>query len=418
MLGSRRVVVTGMGILSPVGNTLESAWQAILSGSSGVSTIQEFDASEYAVKIYAGIKGFETFCQDVDILDSKDCRRLSAFIQYAVCTAWHAYIDSGLNIDESNATRVGAFIGSGVGGLPMTEKMSLALSQHGPKKVTPFFVPGSITNMASGVVSQKLNCQGPNLSMVSACASGSHSIGYAARAIAYGDADVMFAGAAEKSSSPIGIAGFSSLKALAANFNDAPSKASRPWDKARNGFVLGDGAGVLVLEEYEHARKRGAKIYAELTGFGMSSDAYHLTQPEPNGRGMLHAMRSALNDAGVSPEVVDYINAHGTSTPLGDMIEYGAVEKLFGSSRSDLVMSSTKSMTGHLLGAAGAIEAIFSIMAIRDNIAPPTINLDNPEDGIHINLAPNAAVKHKIDVAISNSFGFGGTNSCLVFSGL
>ncbi len=361
---------------------------------------------------------WDTVSAGFEILDEQDRRRLSEFIQYGAYAAWHAYLDSGLEINELNANRVGVIIGSGIGGLPMIEDVSVALHNHGARKVKPFFVPASIINMTSGFVSQKLNCQGPNLSMVSACASGSHSIGYAARTIAYGDADVMFSGAAEKASNPLGIAGFASMKALSTNYNDDPTKASRPWDKARNGFVLGDGAGVLVLEEYEHACKRDAKIYAELTGFGMSSDAYHIARPEPNGKGIYLAMRNALTDAKLEPQAVDYINAHGTSTPLGDMIEYNSVENLFDAGSPNLMMSSTKSMTGHLLGAAGAIEAIFSIMAIKDNIAPPTINLDNPEDSITLNLVPHTAKKHNIKNAMSNSFGFGGANSCLVFSDL
>jgi 3-oxoacyl-[acyl-carrier-protein] synthase II len=418
MSSSRRVVVTGLGIVSPVGNSVESAWSAVVAGKSGVTPIQHFDADTFPCKIYAGISDFDSCLRNSDVIEKKYQRRIGEFIQYGAYASSMAWHDAGLADHAINPQRIGVVIGSGIGGIGMISDTSLVLDKSGPRRVQPFFIPGSIINMASGYVSQKFNCQGPNVSMVSACASGAHSIGFAARSIAYGDADVMLSGAAEHASCALSIAGFCSLKALSSGYNDTPAKASRPWDKNRDGFVLGDGSGVLVLEEYEHARQRGAQIYAEVSGFGMSSDAFHFTQPEPEGRGMCLAMQNALDDASLSPEDIDYVNAHGTSTPMGDMIEYGAVARLIHSRRQDLIMSSTKSMTGHLLGAAGAIEAVFSIMAIKENIAPPTINLDNPEEDCSINLVPHEAQQHVINKVMSNSFGFGGTNVSLIFSSI
>jgi 3-oxoacyl-[acyl-carrier-protein] synthase II len=406
---SRRVVVTGVGILCPVGIDLKSSWQAIKSAQSGITLIEHFDTTGFATRIAGLVPAHDS------VMDPKDRRRMDTFIDYGVCAAHQALMDSGLLITDENAHRVGVAIGSGIGGLSVLEKNILTLDKHGPRKVSPFYIPGSIINMCSGYVSQFLNCQGPNYSLVSACASGAHSIGYAARSIAYGDADVMLAGGTEGASTPSGIAGFSNLKALSRR-NDSPSEASRPWDSDRDGFVLGDGAGVVVLEEYESAKARGAEIYGELIGFGMSGDAHHITAAEPNGRGMYASMQNALADAGINPDQLDYINAHGTSTPLADPIEHAAVKRLLGDGYSNTPMSSTKSMTGHLLGAAGAIEAIFSLMSIRDNVAPPTINLQNPADGCDMNLVPQTAQERSINHVLSNSFGFGGTNVSLVFS--
>ncbi len=411
MQSARRVVVTGLGAVSPVGNTVPLAWQAITEGRSGVGVNTEFDTAGFATTIAALVKDFDPG----DAVDVKSRRRLDVFLHYAMVAALEAFTDSGLVITESNAGRVGVAIGSGVGGLPLIESQSLLLDKMGPRKVSPFFIPGSIVNMASGWVAERLSCQGPNVSMVSACASGAHSIGYAARTVAYGDADVMVAGGAEKASCPVGIAGFNAARALSTR-NDAPEAASRPWDKDRDGFVLGDGAGVLILEEYEHAKARGAQVYAEVLGFGMSGDAYHMTAAEPNGRGMVAAMQLAVQDARLPLTAVDYINAHGTSTPLADPIEMNAVKQVFGEHAYDLCISSTKSMTGHLLGAAGALEAVFSVLALRDNIAPPTINLDTPETGCDLHCVPHEAISRELNVVLSNSFGFGGTNTSLLFS--
>ena len=408
---SRRVVVTGIGILSPVGVDLRSSWQAINSGCSGVQSISHFDTTGFTTTIAGMVPEYES------VMDAKDRRRMDRFIDLGVCASHQALSDSGIVITEDNAHRIGVSIGSGIGGLELIEKNIQALGNSGPRKVSPFYIPGTIINMCSGYVSQLYNCRGPNLAMVSACASGAHSIGYAARSIAYGDADVMLAGGAESASTPSGIAGFSNLKALSRR-NDSPEQASRPWDDDRDGFVLGDGAGVVVLEEYESAKARGATIYGEVIGFGMSGDAHHITAAEPGGRGMYASMSNALADAQINADALHYINAHGTSTPLADPIEHAAVKRLLGNSASRVPMSSTKSMTGHLLGAAGAIEAIFSLMAMRDNIAPPTINLHNPAAGCDMNLVPHEAQEHTIDCVLSNSFGFGGTNVSLVFAAI
>lgn len=409
-MAKRRVVVTGMGIVSPVGSTVETAWTNILAGRSGIGPVTAFDVSAYPVRIGGAVKGFQ-----VDqYLNPKEAKKMDAFIHYGIGAAVQAIRDSGLEITEANADRIGTFIGSGIGGLPGIEEGHSSFLKGGPRRLTPFFVPRSIINMVSGNLSVLYGIKGPNLAVVTACTSGTHSIGLAGRLIAYCDADVMIAGGAEMATTPTGLCGFAAARALSMR-NDEPEKASRPWDKDRDGFVLSDGAGVVVLEEYEHAKRRGARIYAELIGFGMSGDAYHMTLPPPDGDGARRAMAQCLRDAGLNPSEVDYINAHGTSTPAGDKIESDAAKAVFGDHASHLAMSSTKSMTGHLLGAAGGVEAIFSILAIRDQVAPPTINLDHPEPGCDLNYVPHNAQERRIKVALSNSFGFGGTNGTVVF---
>ena len=412
MVQKRRVVVTGLGMLSPVGGTAEESWQNLLAGKSGITTIEHFDTSEKKKKIAGLVKNFNP--EDWGIT-RKDERKMDLFIQYGIAAGLMALQDSGLEINESNCTRVGEMIGSGIGGLGLIEQNIEALVKKGPRGISPFFVPSTIINMVSGHISILKGLRGPNLATVTACATGTHAIGISARLIAAGDADVMLCGGSEKASTPMGIGGFSALKALSTR-NDEPEKASRPWDQDRNGFVLGDGAGILVLEEYEHAKARGAKIYAELVGFGMSGDAYHMTATAEDGSGAKLSMENALRDAGIEPEQVNYINAHGTSTHIGDISELRAVKAIFGDAPQHTCMSSTKSMTGHLLGAAGAIEAVISVLAIRDQICPPTINLENPDPEVgDFNLVPNVAQKHDIEYALSNSFGFGGTNGSLLF---
>lgn len=405
----RRVVVTGLGIVSPLGNTIPLAWEAILHGKSGVNKITSFDASPLPTKIAAQVKGFDPSLS----LTDKEIRRTDLFVQYSVEAARQAVEDSGLKLTEELAPHAGVAIGSGIGGLPGIEDNCRALDAGGPRKISPFFIPGSIINMAAGLVSMKHHFMGPNISIVTACTTGAHNIGHAARMIIHGDADVMIAGGAEMSTTMLGIGGFNAIKALSTR-NDDPEKASRPWDKDRDGFVLGEGAGVLILEELEFAQRRGAKMYAELVGFGMSSDAYHMTAPCPDGAGFVLSMKNALADAGLPLESVDYINAHGTST-MADVIEAQAVKTAFGQHAYELAISSTKSMTGHLLGAAGAVEAIISVLAIRDQVAPPTINLDNPDQGCDLNFVPHTAQPRKLNVTLSNSFGFGGTNGTLIF---
>ncbi|MFN3586683.1 MAG: beta-ketoacyl-ACP synthase II [Moraxellaceae bacterium] len=409
-MSRRRVVVTGLGMLTGLGNTVDATWAGIVAGKSGISTIDHFDASAYPTR-FAGL------IRDLDLdayMPAKEARRMDEFIQYGMVAGSQALADSGLAVTAENAPRIGVSIGSGIGGLSSIERNKELLMAEGPRKISPFFVPGSIINMAAGMLAIRFGLKGPNIAVTTACTTGSHCIGLAARMIAYGDADVMLAGGAEKGSSPLGMAGFSAARALSTR-NDDPQAASRPWDRDRDGFVLGDGAGVLVLEEYEHAKARGAKIYAELIGFGMSDDAFHMTAPSENGEGAAAAMRNALRDAGIAPEAVDYVNAHGTSTEAGDVAESQAIESVFGAHAQKLAVSSTKSMVGHLLGAAGAVEAIFSVLAIRDNIAPPTINLDNPAEGCRLDYVPKVARPMQIDVALSNSFGFGGTNGSLIF---
>jgi 3-oxoacyl-[acyl-carrier-protein] synthase II len=402
-----------MGIVSPVGSTVETAWANILAGRSGIGPVTAFDVSGFPVRIGGAAQGFQV----EQYLNLKEARKMDTFIHYGIGAAMQAIQESGLEITEANADRVGAYIGSGIGGLPGIEEGHSAFLKGGPRKLTPFFVPRSIINMISGNLSVMYGFKGPNLAVVTACTTGTHSIGLAGRLIAYGDADVMIAGGAEMATTPTGLCGFAAARALSTR-NDEPEKASRPWDKDRDGFVLSDGAGVMVLEEYEHARRRGARIHAELIGFGMSGDAYHMTLPAPDGDGARRAMVCALRDAGLNPEAVDYVNAHGTSTPAGDKIESDAVKTVFGEQAYQLAMSSTKSMTGHLLGAAGAVEAIFAVLAIRDQVAPPTTNLDEPEPGCDLNYVPHQAQERRIRVALSNSFGFGGTNGTVIFRAL
>jgi 3-oxoacyl-[acyl-carrier-protein] synthase II len=409
-VSKRRVVVTGLGIVSPVGLNLKQTWSNIVAGVNGVVEITEFDASEFPVRIAATVKNFDASA----VVPPKEQKKMDTFIHYGLVAADEALRDSGIEITDSNAERIGVSIGSGIGGLPMIEANHTKMLNGGPRKISPFFVPGSIINMISGNFSIMYGTRGPNIAMVTACSTGTHSIGQAARMIAYGDVDVMIAGGAEKASSPLGVSGFAAARALSTR-NDDPAAASRPWDIDRDGFVLGDGAGVLVLEEYEMARKRGANIYAEVAGFGLNSDAYHMTQPVADGSGAARCMQMALNDAGLNAADVDYVNAHGTSTPAGDIAETNAIKTAFGSHAGKLAVSSTKSMIGHLLGAAGGVEAVFSVMAIRDGVAPPTINLENPGEGCDLDYVPNTARNMNIDVAVSNSFGFGGTNGTLVF---
>jgi len=410
-MSKRRVVITGMGMLSPVGNDVSTSWSAVCAGRSGIGQIDRFDASEYGTRIGGAVK-------DLDIepwLSSKEARKLDAFIHYGLIAAQQAVDDSGLEqFDKLDKERVGIAIGSGIGGLEYIEKNIIQMEKAGPRKVSPFFVPASVINMISGNAAIRFGYKGPNIAIVTACTTGTHNIGYAARTIAYGDADVMLAGGAEMATTRSGIAAFSSARALSTR-NDEPEKASRPWDKERDGFVLSDGAGVLVLEDLEHAKARGATIYGEVVGFGMSDDAHHITAPPADGDGAARSMANALRDAGLKPEEVDYINAHGTSTLVGDVAEVAAVKAVFGGHAQKLAMSSTKSMTGHLLGAAGAVEAIFSVLALRDGILPPTINLDNPDEGCDLDFVANQSRKSDVRVALSNSFGFGGTNGTLIF---
>ncbi|WP_374658026.1 beta-ketoacyl-ACP synthase II [Phenylobacterium sp.] len=422
----RRVVVTGIGLLTPLGQGAEITWKAILDGKSGAGRITTFDPTDYACQVACEVPRVDgrggggadvpgSFNPD-DTLAPKDQRRVDDFILYAIAAADEAVKDSGWVAEtEEQKERTGVIIGSGIGGLATIEKTSVELAEKGPRRVSPFFIPSALINLASGQVSIRYGFKGPNHSVVTACATGAHAIGDAARLIKYGDADVMIAGGAEAAICPVGIAGFIACRAMSTGFNDNPEKASRPYDKDRDGFVMGEGAGVLVLEEYEHAKARGAKIYAEVAGYGLAGDAYHITAPAEDGDGGFRAMRAAINDAGIDVADIDYVNAHGTSTPLGDEIELGAVTRLLGDAAKNLTMSSTKSATGHLLGAAGAIESAFTVLAIRDQIAPPTINLENPSVETEIDLVPNKAKPMKIDVALSNSFGFGGTNASVVF---
>ena len=410
----RRVVVTGMGIVSPVGSNIKSAWQNILAGKSGIRPITHFDATLFNTQ-FSG-----TVSDDFDIKDYmsvKEARKMDLFMHYGYAAGIQAVEDAKLNITQANADRIGIAIGSGIGGLPGIEKGHKAFLKSGPRRISPFFVPSNIINMIAGHLSIKYGMKGPNYAIVTACSSGTHNISDAARLIICGDADVMVAGGAEMAGSEMGVGGFSAAKALSSN-NADPQGASCPWDKNRDGFVLGDGAGVIVLEEYEIAKARGAKIYAELIGSGMSGDAFHMTAPPADGEGAARCMRNALQSAGIQPEDVDYINAHGTSTPAGDKAETQAVKQAFGDHAYKVAISSTKSMTGHLLGAAGGIEAIFSILAIRDQIAPPTINLNNPDPDCDLDYVPNQARKMDINIALSNSFGFGGTNGTVVFKRL
>ena len=409
-MSRRRVVVTGLGIVSPVGTGVPAAWKSILAGQSGITRISRFDPSAFSSQIAGEVKGFDP----ATYLSAKEARRFDTFIHYGLAGAIEAIKDSGLDFEREQREQVGVCIGSGIGGLPLIENTHDAFLAGGPRKITPFFVPGSIINLISGQLSIMYGLKGPNLAVVTACTTANHSIGEAGRLIEYGDADVMVAGGSESCVSPLGVGGFCAARALSSR-NDDPAGASRPWDKDRDGFVLGEGAGILVLEEYEHARKRGAKIYCELAGYGMSADAHHITAPCEDGEGAVRCMSNALRNAGLNRDQVDYVNAHGTSTPLGDVAETVAVKNCFGDHARKLAVSSTKSMTGHLLGAAGGIEAVFSALAIRDQVAPPTINLVNQDPQCDLDFVPNTARKMKIGVVLSNSFGFGGTNGSLVF---
>jgi len=407
----RRVVVTGLGVISPLGNEVEPVWRNILSGKSGITLIDTFDVSNFSARIAGLVRGFDPLQYGIS---AKDARKMDMFVQYGICAAVQAIQDAGLTAHPDNAHRIGVSIGSGIGGLGFIEKNHEELLSSGPRRISPFFIPGAIINMSAGYVSMMYGYKGPNLAFATACTTGCHSIGIAARSIVYGDADIMVAGGAEKASTPLGLGGFAAARALSTR-NDAPEKASRPWDSQRDGFVLGDGASVLVLEEYEHAKKRGAKIYAELAGFGMSASAYHITQTSEGGLGEAAAMINALRDANIQAEQVDYVNAHGTSTPVGDVGECLAIKVALGERAKQIGISSTKSMTGHLLGAAGAIEAMFCVLALRDQIAPPTINLDSPGENCDLDFIPHHAREMKMEVCVSNSFGFGGTNGAFVF---
>ncbi|MEJ2360646.1 MAG: beta-ketoacyl-ACP synthase II [Gammaproteobacteria bacterium] len=409
-MSKRRVVITGLGMVSPVGLNVKSSWEAILAGKSGIAPITHFDVSDFSVRFGGSVRDFDV----TSIMSSKDARKMDTFIQYGMAAAIEAIADAGLEVTDTNAERIGVAIGSGIGGLGTIEKNYEAYSNGGPRKISPFLIPASIINMISGHVSIRYGFKGPNIALVTACATATHSIGDAARIIEYGDADVMVAGGAEMATTIEGLGGFAAARALSTR-NDDPQTASRPWDKDRDGFVLSDGAGVVVLEEYETAKQRGANIYAEVIGYGMSGDAYHMTSPSEGGDGARRCMQYAMRNAGISPEQVDYINAHGTSTPAGDVAEIHAVKGAFGNHASNVAMSSTKSMTGHLLGAAGGIESIFTALAIRDQVAPPTINIFNQDPECDLDLVPATARNMKIDVALSNSFGFGGTNATLVF---
>ena len=409
-MARRRVVITGLGIVSPVGIDVKEAWSSIVAGKSGITRITRFDASAFPTQIAGEVKGFDV----AKWLSPKEARRFDTFIHYGLAASIDALKDSGLDLERENREQIGVCVGSGIGGLPLIEETHNALLAGGVRKISPFFIPGSIINLISGQLSIMHGLKGPNLALATACTTANHCIGEAGRLIEYGDADVMVAGGAEAAISPLGVGGFNAARALSTR-NDAPELASRPWDVDRDGFVLGEGAGVLVLEEYEHAKKRGARVYAELAGYGMSADAHHITAPCEDGEGAARCMVNAIRNAGVSPDAVDYINAHGTSTPLGDIAETIAVKRCFGGHAKKLAVSSTKSMTGHLLGAAGGVEAVFSVLAIHHQIAPPTINLVRQDPQCDLDYVPNSARNMKIRTVLSNSFGFGGTNGSLVF---
>jgi 3-oxoacyl-[acyl-carrier-protein] synthase II len=410
-MSKRRVVVTGLGIVSPLGNDLASSWDGVINGRSGIGAVTHFDASTMTTRIAGQVKNFDSS----PWISAKDAKKMDEFIHYGVAASFMAIQDAGLEINEANADRIGVLIGSGIGGLLGIEQQTIKLHEGGPRKVSPFYVPSTIINMLPGQVSLMTGAKGPNFSAVSACATSNHSIGVAMRLIQYGDADVMIAGGGERGSTPSAMGGFCAMKAMSTR-NDEPERASRPWDAERDGFVLGDGAGILILEEYEYAKARGARIYCELIGFGASSDAFHMTAPSEDGEGAARCMTAAIRDAGVSVDRIGYLNAHGTSTPLGDLAETMAIKRTLGDHAYKTMVSSTKSMTGHLLGAAGGVEAIFSVMALHTGIIPPTINLENPSEGCDLDYVPNAARKMPIRNALSNSFGFGGTNGSLVFA--
>ena len=412
-MSSRRIVVTGTGLISPVGNTVESGWEAVCNGQSGIGPITDFDVSQLGTRIAGEIRDFEV----TDYIYGKEARRYDTFVHYGLAAAQDAMRQAGL-IDVDHAIdpeRVGFAVGSGIGGISAIEKNMMIYRDKGPRRISPFYIPGAIVNMVSGILSIQYGYKGPNIAVVSACTTSTHSIGLAARMIKYGDADVMVAGGTEYATTPTSMAGFITAKAMTTR-NDDPTAASRPWDRDRDGFVLSNGAGIMVVEELEHAKARGANILAELTGFGMSGDAYHMTSPPADGEGAARCMGIALKDAGINPDQVDYINAHGTSTMLGDRAETDAVKTIFGDHAYRMPVSSTKSMTGHMLGAAGGAEAVFTVLAIRDSVLPPTINMDNPGEGCDLDFVPNEAREMPVEIALSNSFGFGGTNGTLVFS--
>jgi 3-oxoacyl-[acyl-carrier-protein] synthase II len=406
----RRVVVTGLGCVSPIGNTLADTWAALIEGKSGIATITKFDAAPFSTRFAGEVKGFNI----EDYIPGKEARHMDTFIHYGMAAGIQAIQDSGLAVTDENADRIGVIVGSGIGGLPMIEETHAELTNRGARRISPFFVPASIINMISGHLSIKYGLKGPNLAIVTACTTGLHCIGAAARMIEYGDADVMVAGGAESTISPLGLGGFAAARALSAR-NDDPATASRPWDKDRDGFVLGEGAGVMVLEEYEHAKARGAKIYAEVLGFGMSADAYHMTAPLENGDGARRCMVAAMNNAQINVDAVDYVNAHGTSTPLGDVAETIAIKRALGDSAKKVVVNSTKSMTGHLLGGAGGLESVFTVLAVDRQISPPTINIFNQDPDCDLDYCANSARDMNITIAVKNSFGFGGTNGTLIF---
>jgi 3-oxoacyl-[acyl-carrier-protein] synthase II len=406
----RRVVITGLGCVSPIGNTVADSWEALIAGKSGIATITKFDASAFSTRFAGEVKGFNV----EEYIPGKESRHMDTFIHYGMAASIQAMQDSGLEVTDANADRIGAIVGSGIGGLPMIEDAHTEYMNRGPRRISPFFVPSSIINMISGHVSIKYGLKGPNLAIVTACTTGLHCIGAAARLIEYGDADVMVAGGAESTVSPLGLGGFAAARALSSR-NDDPATASRPWDKDRDGFVLGEGAGVMVVEEYEHAKARGAKIYAELLGFGMSADAYHMTAPLEDGDGARRCMISAMKNAGINADQVNYVNAHGTSTPLGDIAETVAIKRALGDHAKKVVVNSTKSMTGHLLGGAGGLESVFTVLAVHKQISPPTINIFNQDPECDLDYCANAARSMPIDVAVKNSFGFGGTNGTLIF---
>jgi 3-oxoacyl-[acyl-carrier-protein] synthase II len=403
--------VTGLGCISPVGNTISSAWEALLSGQSGIATVTKFDISAFSTTFAGEVKGFQV----ADYIPAKEARHMDTFIHYGLAAGMQAMQDSGLAITDANAERIGVMVGSGIGGLPMIEETHGEYEKRGPRRISPFFVPASIINMISGHLSIKYGLKGPNLAIVTACTTGLHCIGEAGRLIEYGDADVMIAGGAESTVSPLGIGGFAAARALSSR-NDDPATASRPWDKDRDGFVLGEGAGVMVLEEYEHAKARGAKIYAELLGFGMSADAHHMTAPLEDGDGARRCMVSAMRNAGINPDQVDYVNAHGTSTPLGDVAETVAIKRALGDHAHKVVVNSTKSMTGHLLGGAGGLESVFTVLAVHHQKSPPTINIFNQDPDCDLDYCANTARDMSIQIAVKNSFGFGGTNGTLIFA--
>jgi 3-oxoacyl-[acyl-carrier-protein] synthase II len=406
----RRVVITGLGCISPVGNSVDDAWSALTAGTSGIATITRFDASSFSTRFAGEVKGFKVD----DYIPAKEARHMDTFIHYGMAAGMQAIQDSGLEVTEANADRIGVIVGSGIGGLPMIEETHAELTSRGPRRISPFFVPASIINMISGHLSIKYGLKGPNLAIVTACTTGLHCIGAAGRLIEYGDADVMIAGGAESTISPLGLGGFASARALSAR-NDDPLTASRPWDRDRDGFVLGEGAGVMVLEEYEHAKARGARIYAELLGFGMSGDAHHMTAPLEDGDGARRCMLAAMKNAGVNAGEVNYVNAHGTSTPLGDVAETIAIKRALGDHAKNVVVNSTKSMTGHLLGGAGGLESVFTVLAVHKQLSPPTINIFNQDPACDLDYCANIARDMPINVAVKNSFGFGGTNGTLVF---